>query len=428
MDRIRIRGGRPLEGEIHISGAKNAALPLMVACLLTDEPLNLLNIPHLADITQLASLLAQLGVEINMSGETDQESESGRVLSLTARRIASTTAPYEIVRKMRASFLVSGPLVARCGRAEVSLPGGCAIGDRPVDLHLKALEALGASITLKDGYVIAEAPHGLKGGHIDFPMASVGATENALMAASLARGETRITNAACEPEISDLGRCLIGMGATIEGLGTPIIRVGGRDRLRGTGHRVMPDRIEAGTYALAPAITGGRVKLKGVHSDAIAPLIPILRALDIEVLDKEDGPVICGNGEKRGSIEVETAPYPGFPTDLQAQLMALLSIVQGTSRITETIFENRFMHVPELNRMGARISVTGQTATIKGVERLTGAPVMATDLRASVCLVLAGLAAEGETILHRIYHLDRGFERIEEKLSKCGADIKRLKN
>ena len=428
MDRIRIRGGNPLEGEIRISGAKNAALPLMVACLLSDEPLKLLNIPHLADITQLASLLAQLGVQINMSGETGHEAEAGRVLTLTARQITNTTAPYEIVRKMRASFLVSGPLLARCGRAKVSLPGGCAIGDRPVDLHLMVLEALGAQITLDDGYVIAEAPHGLKGARIDFPIVSVGATENALMAASLAQGDTLITNAACEPEIVDLGRCLVAMGARIEGLGTSKIRVSGKDKLRSATHRVLPDRIETGTYALAPAIAGGRIKLVGTSLSSIMSLVPILRALDVEVIKMEDGLVISGNGQQRGSVEVKTAPYPGFPTDLQAQLMALLCTVPGRSEITETIFENRFMHVPELNRMGARISVNGQVATIEGVKSLTGAPVMATDLRASVSLVLAGLAAKGETIVHRIYHLDRGFERIEEKLGKCGADIVRLKD
>ncbi len=427
MDRIRIRGGRPLEGTIRISGAKNAALPLMVACLLTDEPLELSNIPHLADISQMATLLAQHGVEINMNGECGPGAETGCILSLTARRIASTVAPYDIVRKMRASFLVSGPLLARCGRADVSLPGGCAIGARPVDLHLKALEALGAQIDLEDGYIKARAPFGLKGAAIDFPFVSVGATENALMAAVLADGETVITNAAREPEIVDLGRCLMAMGARIEGLGTSTLRIVGQDRLRGASHAVLPDRIETGTYAMAPAMAGGRLHLTDTRADIVAPLWPILTSLGMDVLETSDGLTITAEAGRGGPIDITTAPYPGFPTDLQAQLMALLAISQGTSHITETIFENRFMHVPELNRMGARITIEGQTATIEGVDRLIGAPVMATDLRASVSLVLAGLGAEGETVVQRVYHLDRGFERIEEKLSQCGADIARLK-
>lgn len=427
MDRILIRGGTPLSGEIVISGAKNAALPLMVASLLSDEPLELTNIPHLADITQMAKLLAELGVELNMNGNPGLGDADGRFLSLTARDISNTTASYDTVRRMRASFLVFGALMARCGKAKVSLPGGCAIGARPVDLHLKAIEAMGARIELEEGYVIAEAPNGLKGGRVDFPFVSVGATESAMMAACLADGETILENAACEPEISDLARCLISMGAKISGFGTPTIRIQGRDRLLGAGHAVLPDRIETGTYAMAPAMAGGSVLLKGTRVDLIGALIPVLTEAGLELTEQEDGLLVSNGGGRHRAVDVVTEPYPGFPTDLQAQFMALMTTAHGESRIKETIFENRFMHVPELNRMGADITVDGDTAVVRGVEKLRGAPVMATDLRASVSLVLAALAAEGETEINRVYHLDRGFERIEDKLGRCGVEIERVK-
>ena len=427
MDRILIRGGTPLSGEIAISGAKNAALPLMVASLLTDEPLELTNIPHLADITQMAKLLAELGVELNMNGNPGLGNADGRFLSLTARDIGNTTASYDTVRRMRASFLVFGALMARCGQAKVSLPGGCAIGARPVDLHLRALEAMGAQIELEDGYVIAEAPNGLKGGRVVFPFVSVGATESAMMAACLADGETVLENAACEPEISDLARCLISMGAKISGQGSPTIEIQGRDRLLGAGHAVLPDRIETGTYAMAPAMAGGSVLLKGARVDLIGALIPVLTQAGLEIAEQEDGLFVSNGGGRHRSVDVVTEPYPGFPTDLQAQFMALMTTALGTSRIKETIFENRFMHVPELNRMGADIVVEGDTAVVRGVEKLRGAPVMATDLRASVSMVLAALAADGETEINRVYHLDRGFERIEDKLGRCGVEIERVK-
>jgi len=427
MDRILIRGGTPLSGEIVISGAKNAALPLMVASLLSDEPLELTNIPHLADITQMAKLLAELGVELNMNGNPGLGNADGRFLSLTARDVSNTTASYDTVRRMRASFLVFGALMARCGKAKVSLPGGCAIGARPVDLHLKAIEAMGANIELEEGYVIADAPNGLKGGRVEFPFVSVGATESAMMAACLADGETVLENAACEPEISDLARCLISMGGKISGHGTPTIRIQGRDRLLGAGHSVLPDRIETGTYAMAPAMAGGSVLLKGTRVDLIGALIPILTEVGLEIAEQEDGLLVSNGGGRHRAVDVVTEPYPGFPTDLQAQFMAIMTTAHGESRIKETIFENRFMHVPELNRMGADITVDGDTAIVRGVEKLRGAPVMATDLRASVSLVLAALAAEGETEINRVYHLDRGFERIEDKLGRCGVEIERVK-
>ena len=426
MDRIVIAGGQPLEGTIRISGAKNAALPLMVASLLTEDSLQLSNIPHLADITQMAALLAQLGVDISMPGDGAADAAAGRVLTLSAGQIRNTFAPYDIVRKMRASFLVAGPLLARYGRAKVSLPGGCAIGARPVDLHLSAFEALGADIRLEDGYVYAEARNGLKGGSITFPFVSVGATENVLMAATLASGQTVIENAAREPEIVDLARCLSAMGAKIDGAGSSTIRVDGQDRLHGAAYAVLPDRIETGTYAMAAAVAGGNVTLIHPDPDLLASLWPLLSHAGIAVeLDRDA--ITITNGTRHRSIDVSTEPFPGFPTDLQAQLMALLATAEGTSHIKETIFENRFMHVPELNRMGAKIAIDGDSATIVGVPRLTGAPVMATDLRASVSLVIAGLAAQGETEINRVYHLDRGFERIEEKLGACGARITRVK-
>ena len=425
MDRIRIRGGNRLSGEIPISGAKNAALPLMAACLLTDEKLVLMNAPWLADVGFMGELLRSFGAETSyVRGPSFGE---GGQWELTAKEIRSTTADYDLVRKMRASFLVLGPLVARFRQAKVSMPGGCAIGARPVDLHLKALETLGAEILLEEGYVIARAPRGLKGARIEFPFVSVGATENTLMAAALAQGETEILNAAREPEIVDLGLCLIAMGATISGLGTSRIVVEGTDTLHGTRHAVLPDRIETGTYAIAAAICGGDIELTGTSADLIGALIPPLEKAGTMVVTTNLGVSVRRNGSRSSASDVSTEPYPGFPTDLQAQFMALAATAEGTSRIRETIFENRFMHVPELLRMGADIQVQGDTALVHGVERLRGAPVMATDLRASVSLVLAGLAAEGDTVINRVYHLDRGFERLEEKLSAVGAEIERLK-
>jgi UDP-N-acetylglucosamine 1-carboxyvinyltransferase len=426
MDKIRIRGGRPLKGEVPISGAKNAALPLMAAALLTEQTLTLSNLPHLADISTFVNLLGQHGVEVSMKGEAGGGGHAGRVLSLTAAAIRSTTAPYDLVRKMRASVLVLGPLVARFGEARVSLPGGCAIGTRPVDLHIKGLAALGAEIELAEGYIQARAPRGLAGGRIVFPLVSVGATENLVMAACLAKGETVLVNAAREPEIVDLVQCLRAMGAEIAGEGSDSITVQGKPELHGASHTVVPDRIETGTFALAAAITGGDLVLKGGRLDHAEAMCGKLSEAGATVTATEGGfRVACGNGRLRG-VDVMTEPYPGFPTDLQAQMMAVMATSEGAAMITETIFENRFMHVPELNRMGANINVHGASAMVRGVGRLTGAPVMATDLRASVSLVLAGLAAEGETEVNRVYHLDRGYERIEEKLAACGADIERI--
>src|SRR5690348_5881372 len=425
MDKIRIRGGRPLHGSIAIGGAKNAALPLMTACLLTDEPLVLKNLPFLADITTLSHLLVQHGVSVIMPG-AEAEDEQGHVLELRAKRIVSTTAPYDLVRRMRASVLVLGPLVARLGQARVSLPGGCAIGTRPVDLHIKALEALGATIAIEKGYIHATASKGLKGGEIVFPSVSVGATENALMAASLADGESVIVNAAREPEIGDLARCLNSMGAKIEGAGSERITITGVPRLHGATHSVIPDRIETGTYMMAAAITGGAIELVGASYDMVAAAAQALEGTGVAIERQSAGIKVSRHANRLKGIDVATAPFPGFPTDLQAQFMALMATADGDSIITETIFENRFMHVPELNRMGADITVQGASASIRGVARLAGAPVMATDLRASVSLVLAGLAAEGETVVNRVYHLDRGYERLEAKLAACGASIERL--
>ncbi|MGH7000740.1 MAG: UDP-N-acetylglucosamine 1-carboxyvinyltransferase [Stellaceae bacterium] len=425
MDKIRIRGGRPLNGSIAIGGAKNAALPLMTACLLTDEPLVLKNLPFLADITTLSHLLVQHGVSVTMPG-AETADEQGHVLELRARRIVSTTAPYDLVRRMRASVLVLGPLVARLGQARVSLPGGCAIGTRPVDLHIKALEALGATIAIEKGYVHATAPKGLKGGEIVFPSVSVGATENALMAAALADGQSVIVNAAREPEIGDLARCLNSMGAKIEGAGSERITITGVPRLHGATHSVIPDRIETGTYMMAAAITGGAIELVGASYDMVTAAAQALEGTGVAVERLPASIKVSRHANRLKGIDVATAPFPGFPTDLQAQFMALMATADGDSIVTETIFENRFMHVPELNRMGADITVQGASASIRGVARLTGAPVMATDLRASVSLVLAGLAAEGETVVNRVYHLDRGYERLEAKLAACGAAIERL--
>lgn len=426
MDRILIRGGKPLQGAIRIGGAKNAALPLMTASLLTEEPLTLQNSPSLADIKTLARLLEQHGVRLTLNPEIDPEPGAGRTVELHAPKIASTEAPYDLVRRMRASILVLGPLLARCGRARVSLPGGCAIGPRPVDLHMWAMEQLGAELTVNSGYIEARAPGGLRGGEVNFTKVSVGATENVLMAASLARGTTIIRNAAREPEIMDLGRCLIAMGANIEGLGTDQLTVSGVERLNGVTYRVIPDRIETGTYAMAAAITGGDLVLKGATPDLLPAVNETLLRAGVEMERTADGMrVTRRNGILRG-VDVMTEPFPGFPTDLQAQMMALMSVAEGAAMITETIFENRFMHAPELMRMGADITIHHASALVRGARKLTGAPVMATDLRASVSLVLAGLAAEGETIINRVYHLDRGYEALETKLAACGADIERV--
>ncbi len=418
MDRIAIRGGTPLHGEIAVSGAKNACLTLMPAALLTDEPLTLTNAPRLSDIRTMTSLLESLGCEVATL-------QDRRVLALGAERISNHKADYEIVRKMRASILVLGPMLARDGHAVVSLPGGCAIGARPVDLHLRGLEALGAELDLRDGYVHARTS-GLKGARFEFPVVSVGATENLLMAATLAKGTTVLTNAAREPEIVDLAACLTAMGARIEGAGTSRIVIEGVDALHGATHPVIADRIELGTYMLAPAIAGGEVELIGGSRALVSSLCEKLEEADVSVEDTERGLKVRRRNGRIGGLHVVTEPYPGFPTDLQAQLMAVLTLADGESVLEERIFENRFMHAPELMRMGARIDVHGGLARVSGVEKLRGAPVMATDLRASVSLILAGLAAEGETVVSRVYHLDRGYERVEEKLSACGAHIERL--
>lgn len=419
MDKIRIRGGVPLQGDIKISGAKNAALPLMAACLLTDKPLHLLNVPDLSDIDSMGQLLSQIGVSL----DRDKDSNT---LELCAKNLSSTTAPYDIVRKMRASVLVLGPLVAREKEAHVSLPGGCAIGIRPIDLHLKGLEALGAQITLEDGYVHASAPQGLKGGSFTFPVISVTGTENLLMAATLAEGQTRLINAAREPEIGDLVHCLNAMGAKISGIGSDTLVIEGVDRLEGTSHRVISDRIETGTYAMAAAMTGGNVRLHHGHLDLIPTVAPLLTQAGVCLEEEEGALVVKAPSSRLQGVDMMTEPFPGFATDLQAQWMAVMTLSAGAAMITETIWENRFMHVPELCRMGANITVHGSSALVRGVKNLKGAPVMATDLRASVSLVLAGLVAEGDTIINRVYHLDRGYEKVEEKLRACGADIERM--
>ena len=428
MDQIIIRGGRPLSGSIHISGAKNAALTLMPCALLSEEPLTLRNLPRLADIDTFGHLLNNHGVSTTIEGS--HPGEYGRVMTLRANRITSTVAPYDIVRKMRASILVLGPLLARCGEATVSLPGGCAIGNRPIDLHLKALEHLGAEIEVTAGYVKAVAPKGgLRGGRYVFPTVSVGATENVVMAAVLAVGESIIENAAREPEIVDLCRCLIAMGAKIEGVGTERLVITGVPKLHGATYAVMPDRIETGSYACAVAITGGEIELIGAEDETLGATFDALREAGIETKATPRGLMVRRGSDGFGGlhgITVSTAPYPGFPTDMQAQFMAVLALADGASLLTETIFENRYMHVPELARMGADITVRGRSAVVRGVDKLVGAQVMATDLRASMSLVLAGLAAQGETIVSRVYHLDRGYERLEEKLSAVGADIERI--
>ncbi len=424
MDRILIRGGKRLSGKIAISGAKNAALTLMPCALLTDEPLTLRNLPRLADADGFGHLLNELGASTAIEGT--RPNDFGRVLTVRASRLTSTVAPYDIVRKMRASILVLGPLLARAGEATVSLPGGCAIGNRPIDLHLKALEALGAEIELAAGYVKATAPGGrLSGGRYRFPVVSVGATENALMAAATAKGTSVLENAAREPEIVDLCNLLVAMGASIDGIGTETLTIEGRDRLHGTTHKVMPDRIEAGSYACAAAITGGDVELVGANADDMRATLDALIEAGVTVEETKTGVRVAANGPLK-PLTLSTAPYPGFATDMQAQFMAMLCKADGASVLTETIFENRYMHVPELARMGADIHVSGRSAVVRGSVDLVGAPVMATDLRASMSLILAGLMAEGETQVSRIYHLDRGYERLEEKLQGVGADIERV--
>jgi UDP-N-acetylglucosamine 1-carboxyvinyltransferase len=427
MDRIRITGGQALRGTIPISGAKNAALPLLIASLLTEDRLTLKNVPNLADVNLLVRILRNHGVDLAVDGKRPGPAmHLGETFHLTARDIVDTTAPYEMVSRMRASFWVLGPLIARMGEAKVSLPGGCAIGTRPVDLHLMGLKALGAEIDIDAGYVIARAPKGLRGARIVFPKVSVGATHNVLLAAALAKGETVIENAAREPEIGDVATCLSKMGAKVEGIGTSTLRIQGRDRLEGAVHTVLPDRIETGTFAMAVAATGGDVTLEGGRIDDLKAALDVLANTGTAVKATDTGIRVTRNGGGIEPVSIETEPFPGFPTDLQAQLMALLTRASGTSVIRETIFENRFMHVQELARLGADIQLQGDTATIKGVKTLKGAPVMATDLRASVSLVIAGLAGEGETIINRVYHLDRGFEQLEQKLSRCGAKIERL--
>jgi len=427
MDSIKVVGGVELKGTIPISGAKNATLPLMIAALLTDETLTLSNVPRLRDVAQLMQILSNHGVDYAVNGKRNgQDDLAGQTLNLTAREIVDTTAPYELVSKMRASFWVIGPLVARCHEARVSLPGGCAIGTRPVDFFIDGLTALGAQIEIDGGYVVVRAPGGLKGGRVEFPKVSVGATHTIMMAATLAAGETEIVNAAREPEVVDLAKCLTAMGAKIEGAGTSTIRIQGVPRLHGAHHAVVPDRIETGTYAMAVAMTGGDVLLQGGRSDLLETALETLRQTGADITQTPDGLKVYRNGNGIQPVDVTTEPFPGFPTDLQAQFMALMTKAGGSSRITETIFENRFMHVQELARLGAQIHIDGRTATVDGVSTLRGAPVMATDLRASVSLVIAGLAAEGETTVNRVYHLDRGFERLEDKLTRCGAQIERI--
>lgn len=427
MDRIRIRGGNRLNGTIPISGAKNAALPLMIVSLLTPGTLTLANVPRLADVRLLQRILQNHGIDIMVEGKrAGQNGMMGDVMHLTAKDIVDTTAPYELVSKMRASFWVLGPLLARCGEAKVSLPGGCAIGTRPVDMHLMAMEKLGAEIAIENGYVIASAKKGLKGAHIVFDKVSVGATHAALMAAVLANGDTIIENAASEPEIGDVAECLVKMGARIEGIGTATLRIRGVASLSGAEHSVIPDRIETGTYAMCVGMTGGDVLLKDANPRHLGAVIDAMQRAGVTVEAKNEGVRIYRNGGAIEPVRLDTEPFPGFPTDCQAQLMAMMTMANGTSIIRETIFENRFMHVQELARLGADIHLHGDTAEIRGVKKLTGAPVMATDLRASVSLVIAGLAAEGETMINRVYHLDRGFETLEEKLSACGADVTRI--
>jgi len=427
MDRISIVGGTPLQGTIPISGAKNATLPLMIASLLTKDKLILDNVPRLADVSLLQRILNNHGVDIMTSGKRPGDTAyQGQTLTISAEHIVDTTAPYELVSKMRASFWVIGPLVARMGEAKVSMPGGCAIGTRPVDLLIQALQDLGAEIDIDGGYVIARAKNGLRGGEVVFPKVTVSGTHTAMMAASLANGTTVIENAAQEPEIADVADCLNKMGAKITGAGTSRIVIEGVPRLSGARHSVLPDRIETGTYAMAVAMTGGDVTLEGARPELLQAALDVLAQTGTDIAPTNTGIRVARNGAGLAPVDVATAPFPAFPTDLQAQFMALMTKAKGTSHITETIFENRFMHVQELARLGARITLDGETATVEGVSRLKGAPVMATDLRASVSLVIAALAAEGETMVNRVYHLDRGFERLEDKLGACGAAIERV--
>lgn len=428
MDKIRIIGGNALNGRIQIGGAKNASLPLMAASILSDEPLVLKNVPDLADITSMAILLEHLGVSIGQGIEANNAGDiSQPQVQLHANHIKTTTAPYDLVRKMRASVLVLGPLLARAGQAIVSMPGGCAIGTRPIDLHLRGLEALGAEITLDEGYVRARAPRGLKGSTFTFPVISVTGTENLLMAACLAEGQTKLINAAREPEIADLAHCLETMGAKISGIGSDTLIIEGVDRLNGATYTVMPDRIETGSYAIAAMMTRGIVELVGTSQDILPTFIPVLKQAGGVIEDIPNGFRVNGTVSPLMGVDIMTEPFPGFATDLQAQIMALMTVAEGASMITETIFENRFMHVPELQRLGANINVHGASAMVRGTQKLTGAPVMATDLRASVSLVLAGLVAHGETIINRVYHLDRGYEQVENKLAQCGIQIERIK-
>jgi len=427
MDRIRIVGGHALEGTITISGAKNAALPLMIASMLTRETLTLENIPRVADVGMLLQILSHHGIDYSVDGRRPgDEPHASRTLHLTAHDIVDTTAPYDLVAKMRASFWVIAPLVARMGQARVSLPGGCAIGTRPVDLLIMVLEKLGAEIEIESGYVRATSKRGLIGGEIHFPKVTVGGTHTALMAASLAKGHTLITNAACEPEVTDVAACLVKMGAKIKGIGQPTMEIEGVGALSGASHSVVPDRIEAGTYAIAVAMAGGDVLLERASPDHLSAPLEILSQAGAAITVNNRGIRVRRNGAGISPVDIETAPFPGFPTDLQAQFMALMTKAKGNSRITETIFENRFMHVQELARLGAQIRLDGDIAYVKGVKELQGAPVMATDLRASVSLVIAALAARGETLVNRVYHLDRGFERLEQKLGRCGAVVERI--
>ena len=428
MKKLLIRGGKRLEGKVEVAGAKNAALPLMVASILTDEKLTLTNVPHVSDIATMANLLVHFGIEVGLDGCDPDLGHQGRALVLDAKNISDATAPYDLVRKMRASIFALGPLLARTGKAKISLPGGCAIGTRPVDLHLKAMERLGAKIELSGGYINAEVPGGrLKGAEVNFEKVSVGATESAMMAATLAIGETVLINAACEPEIIDLAKCLTAMGAKIEGAGTSQIHIQGVDKLHGARHHILADRIEAGTYAAAAGITGGKIILQGVEMWIMNGYKEDMERAGMSIKQISPREVeVTRNTDSLKPVSISTHPFPGFPTDMQAQFMALMTVADGASTIEETIFENRFMHVLELVRMGANIESHGNLAVVKGVKKLTGAEVMATDLRASVCLVLAGLAAEGETVINRLYHLERGYERLAEKLIACGADIKIL--
>ena len=427
MDRIRIIGGQRLNGTIPISGAKNATLPLMIASLLTEDTLILENVPRLADVILLQRILGNHGVDVMIAGKRPgDDPNSGRTIHISAKHIVDTTAPYDLVSKMRASFWVVAPLLARMGEAKVSMPGGCAIGTRPVDLLIMALEKLGVEIEIESGYVIARAKKGLRGGEINFPKVTVGGTHTAMMAAAMAQGTTVIENAAREPEVGDVADCLNKMGARISGAGTARIVVEGVAKLHGARHVVLPDRIETGTYAMAVAMTGGDVLLQNARPELLQSALDVLAQTGTTITPTNEGIRVAHNGADLAPVEVSTAPFPGFPTDLQAQLMALMTRAGGTSRITETIFENRFMHVQELVRLGAHIHLDGESATIDGVKHLTGAPVMATDLRASVSLVIAGLAAQGETMVNRVYHLDRGFERVEDKLARCGAAIERI--